>query len=219
MKQSLDRFRALEKRARVSIIVILLAIVLGGGLIGGGQYLLGEWQKDLFALRSALGAVQAETTRLREDITFVTENTGAYESVLADGMFTERDRLAARRALEAEVRATRVQGDIVMQPEVQREPADRALANDFTVYETPVQFTAEAMLDADVYAMARELVTALPGFLVLQSVQLQRVPEITAEDLETLRNGQAVPLVTGQFVYAWRTAGMGAADVKEDGRR
>ncbi|GAA0602850.1 hypothetical protein [Caenispirillum bisanense] len=205
-KELKARWMRLARPTRLSLIALAAAAVGGVVLVGGGQYALSELEMVEQRLRGQLGGVQAETAQLRDDIAFVTDNTERYEAFLARGMFADRNRLAARRAVEMLVRNNRLQADIAVRPEGRRVPADPVLAENFRIIDTPIDVRAGAILDSDLAAFMRDMPTALPGFLVLQRARLERVPAVTAEHLRDLRNGLPVELVQGQLIYGWRSA-------------
>lgn len=206
LKKALSSYRALPRRTRLSILALAGAALHGALVIGGGQYALSELQTVETRLRGQLGGIQAETARLREDVAFVTDNAGRYEDILARGMFADRNRLAARRAVENLVRSNRLQAEIALRPEARRQPIDPGLSNRFFVLDTPIDVQVGGILDSDLYTFMRDVTTALPGFLVLRKARLERVPEVTAENLVSLSNGLPVALVKGQFLYGWRSA-------------
>lgn len=199
-------YGGLRRSSRIALMVMAGVLVYGAVAIGAGQYVLEDATMQLRRLRGQVQATLAEVERLRADVAFVKENTPRYEAVLARGMFADRNRLAARRAIEGAVLGNRLEGSISLQPETRRQP-DNGEIGQFRVVETPVTVTASGALDADLFRFARDVTTALPGFLVLHGVRFTRVPEVTADHLTALRNGLPAPLVTGSFRYAWRAAG------------
>lgn len=205
LKDLLAGWKKLARPTRRSVIVLAVAVVGGGVVIAGGQYALSELEIQERRLRSQLATVQAETARLREDIAFVTDNTARYEAALARGLFADRNRLGARRAIEALLRQHRLKGDIAIRPEVGRPASDVRMAQHYRVIETPIDLRTAAILDSDLTAFMRDMPTALPGFLVLEKARLERVPLVTPEHLRDIRNGLPVELVEGDFTYGWRS--------------
>lgn len=187
-------------------MVIGAALLVGAFLVAVGEYVRATWSAEAQDLRRELNNVQGMTRSLRADIDFVAQNTDRYQQTLARGLFGDRDRLLARRALEHRVSANRLQGSITLQPRVTGE-AHRVGRDQYTILRAPVLIAAEGMLDADLFALLDDLDRAVPGYLIFSDGVLSRVGAVTDEELTMLRNGLPVPLVTGRLTFQWLSAG------------
>lgn len=199
-------YRSLQRRTKVSLAVMGVTALVGGLIVAAGEYMRDHWGADAQRLQQDLARVEGTAVRLREDIAFVTDNTERYEQTLARGLFGERNRLLARRALERQLVAHRLQGNITLQPRAEID-THRVGGDDYAVLSTPVLIAAEGMLDSDLFTLFRDLGTAVPGYMVFQEAVLGRAETVSEENLETLRNGLPVPLVTGRMTYQWMSAG------------
>ncbi|EKV32253.1 hypothetical protein C882_3317 [Caenispirillum salinarum AK4] len=202
-------FARLSRRTRVSVIVMGVTLALGGVLFLGGEHLVETWGQDAQRLQQEVTRVEGEAMRLRRDIEFVQQNTGRYEQVLARGLFGERNRLLARRALERQLASHRLQGDITLHPRSQG-PSHRIAGTEYRMLTAPVVMAADGMLDADLFDLMGDIGGSLPGYLVLESAVLTR-EDVTPEKLQTLRSGLPVPLVRGRLTYHWLSAAPAAS--------
>lgn len=200
----LRAFKLLKRGTRRSIVAAGLALVLGGGLIIGGEVLLDEWRLETDGLNAEIRIVEADIRSLRDDIQYVVDNTAAYEAALARGMFADRNRLAAQDAVKRLLLGNRLEGSISFRPQ-ERRGAATVGGQPYDILHEPVEVLASGVLDADLLRVARDVAGVVPGFLVLEGAHLERRP-LTRDALVRLSSGLPEPLVNGRIQFQWRSA-------------
>jgi hypothetical protein len=186
--------------------LILLGINLAVGLLTAGVVYgyAGNQASRRDQLTSSMQNLSYQRATAVEDLAYIETNQTAFDTLLAEGLLADQDRLEAARLLEQVGHQHRLNG-IRYSFSPQREgPLGPGRLAQMTLLSAEVTIEMTAVLDLDLLAFARSVQAHLPGDVRVIAFSLERHHDAEPDLLARLRAAQRVDLVAGRLQLEWR---------------
>lgn len=188
-------------------------------------------QAALQTARQVVESKRAEIRTLRQEYADLQTYMADFKSLEKRGFFKEQNRTIARRALDQTIAAADlIDVDYEIRParvlrEVQVDamlgagtagpvsPAAQApnmvagqqpvVRNGYALIESEISMTISTYDDVQIYNFIKRLTDTFQGRMVLKSLELEPIAELTQANYLKIGNGEAVSLVQGQITLLW----------------
>ena len=162
-------------------------------------------QESREVIERRITQLRADDDRLVADLRMIEDRGGLVGRLVDRGWLAGQDRLLAAERIELlGQRHHLARLDYQFQPEQRFEVGDSKLRG-VSIVETVINLDVELALDIDFRAFLSDLRDMLPGTLEVTTLQLERVKPLGLPDLLALEAGEAISLLRGSTMLAWRT--------------
>ena len=191
-----------------SFIIILLAVFAGLCAF----YIYNMATPKLSQLERELRSEKSDISKMTKDMDDLSKGLAQFEKEKEDfanvqnmGFFDEQDRAKTKNIIEAMQRDSRLLTARYSLSPARLVPEVRAKEAGYDLISTDIDFSLEAIEDADIYRFVYMLNYGFPGQLKINSLSIEREQEITQPLLRQIGVGQASPIVTAQLNVSWRS--------------
>ncbi len=198
--------------AKIGLKRALLILVLAGllaSLFGANEWLFKpkvvESQQQLGTAINELTTLQDEIKKMREDFVLFEKQKDFYETISRMGFFNDQDRVLARERFDTMQKLSKI---ISARYEIK---AANILSDEtppetgFVVMESPITVELAAVDDLDVYRFIYYLNYGFPGHITINSLNIERLGDVTPDVLKQIGTGSPPALVTAKMELDWRT--------------
>ncbi len=203
-----------RRMTALATLGIALAAVLVAQIILLRPFLLGA-EREIVRLNASIDDLDFQVGDLSVQLDTLRRDGEAYEALIASGFVGDQARLVARTALNSATRAADLQRlTFSIQPVVLIEDP-RASERGLELQRSLIDITIEAALDSDVYRFLDLVRRDFPGFLSVETFQIDRSEIPRSEMIRAVAAGS--PLLTARVTLSWVTLARSSDLDDEDG--
>lgn len=190
----------------VAIFSLLMFAVLVPLLGGARDEAIARGER----LASDISGAQSKLAGLNSDQQYVIDNRAEYEALVGGDKLVPHTRRAAVTTLQE---TATVHGPMGVRwsftaagATSRAAVASQSSAGGYTVAVETIELDIDAPLDGPIYRFVADIMQTFPGSLIINSLTLQRAPQISSLALAAVSAGRESQLVTGEISLIWRTA-------------
>jgi DNA-binding protein H-NS len=191
-------------------IMIVLFLVAVNALLAAALYLylvpeLSSMERKVRAERAAESEVRTDIANIQAEFDQLETQQDAYETLREDGFFSNQSRRDAQVVFtEAKAYSDVTEANVTVRSGLVVEDENAAKA-DQVMLESPVSINFTSVDDIDIYEYIHYLEQVFPGYLSVESFNLNRNANISDTMLRAIATGATPPLVTGSVELTWHT--------------
>ena len=190
---------------KLSITLLLLAVMLAF-LVYYSIYLVGpdtiKAERQLASHKSEMTEITEKIAELKDSMDKFNEQKVIFEKVAAFGFFDEQNRPETRQRLNAMQQESRLLSAKYRIDRAETEKNDLAREAGYKILNTKINFTLEAIEDADIYRFIYLLNYGFPGQVVIDRLTISRDIDITLPVLKQIGNQENITLVTADLTIS-----------------
>lgn len=160
---------------------------------------------DLTQARSRLEGKRSEIQTLKQEYTLLQNQLKSYKELEARGFFNNQGRVEAQESFE---KIRTVSGVInakydISAGEIVNDP--RAESAGYVILRSPIKVVLESLDDLDVYSFLKLIQERFPGKVDIVGMKIDKLKDVTAEDLKNISSGKPEPVIQTLIEFAWKT--------------
>jgi hypothetical protein len=197
----------MPRRVAISVIVLAVTLVLAFILLP----VLGSLHADTLdrneELKSSIESVTKNLAKAKDDHAYIVENSQKYEELIHGDRLvphtrtvatTQLQNLALKRGLTTLSYSFSAAGESAASKDT--------VTGGYRVQIENVDLKIGSALDTQVFEFVADMSESFPGAAVVESLSLERAPDLTPDALNAVSHGQESGLVKGAIGLSWRTA-------------
>ena len=189
---------------------LILALAIFSGLCA--FYIYMKAQPDLKTVERNLQGANGQILQMQTDMDDLAKGFAQFEEEKLDyaklqnlGFFNDQDRSKTKNIIEEMQRESRLLSARYSLSPARRLDEDRARDAGYDLVSTDINFTLDAIEDADIYRFVYLLNYGFPGQVKITSLSIKKNQDVTQPLLRQIGIGQAEPLITATLKASWRT--------------
>jgi hypothetical protein len=187
-------------------ILLVLNLVVVAGYFAGLSPMMDDARSQLNTVNGEISDLQAKIQSIKEDITYVHDNTPRYEALQQKGFFKAQDRFMIERTLEDLRAATGITGfAFTVGAVAQISNADADSIGQKLVNSRITISKIISPLEPNIYAFMQKISEAFPEYARIQSLELRRMEEVNEVNLKKIASGETVNFVDATAIFDWMT--------------
>lgn len=169
-------------------------------------------QPGLIKKQRMLSGNKSEISRMRSDLDKLTAGMDKFEQQKADfetvqklGFFDPQNRVMAKQRIVAIQRESRLLSAKYTIKPAESITGEKLSEVGYKILKTDIDFTLEALEDADIYKFIYILNYGFPGQVLIKNISMSRDKEITQPLLRKIGVGQPEAIVKATVSISWQT--------------
>jgi len=162
-------------------------------------------EKKLTATKNELTKTKNDNLDIEDELQYTREKKDEFAVLKKAGFFEKQERDIVRDAVDEAMRLSGIIGGrFKVSPPVCYVNKDLKDSS-YILLGSPVVVDTESYEDVSMYAFLDYLIRKLPGYLVLESLDVNRIRDVTRGVLQEIGTGKEVPLMRTNISMTWYT--------------
>jgi hypothetical protein len=190
------------------LILIVLLVIAGGAGIYTEMYLKPELEKserNLRTTKSQVNEMRDNIARVEEELETFIARQEDYQVLILAGFFDDQKRDVVEQTLDEAQRMSGIIGGGFQINTPSCYTNDDLADSDYVIIGSPISLNIESYDDTRVYRFLDLFKKKLPGFAVLENMEVIKVQDITNGVLRDIGQGEKVPLIRSKIEMKWYT--------------
>ena len=162
-------------------------------------------EKELKKTVSELNKYKNDNLKIEEELEYTRDKKDEFMVLKEAGFFEKQERDIVRDAVSEAMRLSGIiGGDYRVSPPscyVNEDLKD----SDYILLGSPVILDTESYEDVSMYKFLDYFIRTLPGYVVLESLNIDRTEDMTRSVLQKIGTGEPVPLIETNIMMTWYT--------------
>ncbi|MCB9973343.1 MAG: hypothetical protein H6863_05365 [Rhodospirillales bacterium] len=162
-------------------------------------------EKTLKSTTKELNETKANNLKIEDELIYMREKREDFRSLELAGFFTKQQRDVIQKTVDEAMRVSGIMGGgFRVSPPSCFVNADLKDSN-YVLIGSPVVVNVDAYEDLSVYKFLDLFVRTLPGYVVLEDLQVRRMRNVTRTLLQEIGTGQKIPVMSSGIKLTWYT--------------